>query len=206
MLSSCFYFGVLLTLPECQARTPTAGHASGSIWATDVPGWITAIGTAALAAGAIFTVIYAIKTFGAQARQVALLVKENNRQAEERRRAQAAGVYIGIRRDGNRLIQPAAFNSSELPVFDAQFWYSIPGGITGPDDLGMIMPGPVGLNGRQMPYDEAIEHAILTFRDAQGARWIRMPGGTLEEQARPTVRESLLEALRLPLTEPADGP
>ena len=103
-------------------------------------------------------------------------MEENNRQADERRRAQAAGVYIGIPRGGNRLVQPAAYNASSLPVFEAQFWYSIPGGITGPDDLGMIMPGPVGHNGRQMPYDEALEYAILTFRDAEGASWIRMPG------------------------------
>ena len=36
-----------------------------------------------------------------------------------------------------------------------------------PDDLGTIMPGPAGLNGRQMRYDQAVEHAILTFRDAR---------------------------------------
>ena len=161
----------------------------------DIPTWITAIATVGLLAGAIITAVYAVRTFGEQARQVALLVEENNRQANERRRAQAAAVYIGVQRAGNRLVQPAAYNASTLPVFDAEFWYSGPGGLSGPDDLGMIMPGPVGHNGQQMSYDEALRQAILTFRDADGGCWIRMPDGTLREQALPGARESVLAIL-----------
>jgi hypothetical protein len=59
----------------------------------------------------------------------------------------------------------------------------------------MITPGPVALNGRQMAYDEAVEHAILTFRDAEGVGWIRMPGGVLKEQSCSTARASVLDAL-----------
>jgi hypothetical protein len=170
MLPSCLYLYVLLNLPECQADTRTAGHVSGSIWATDVPGWITAIATAFLAVGAIFTIIYAVKAFRKQSQEVAILLKQSQRDEAERRRAQASSVFIGVPPRSNRLVQPGAYNASSVPVFDAQFWYSFPGGLDGPDDLGMIMPGPVGLNARQMSHHEALKYAILTFRDAEGAR------------------------------------
>jgi hypothetical protein len=45
--------------------TPHPTPAGDSVWATIVPTWITAVATAILAAGAIFTVIYAIKAFRA---------------------------------------------------------------------------------------------------------------------------------------------
>lgn len=108
-------------------------------------------------------------------------------------------MFIGVPHGGVRLVQPYAQNASDYPVFDAQFWYTIPDGISGPDDLGVIMPGPVVQNGRQMPEAEAREHAILTFRDAEGVRWVRMPDGTFKEQARATAHESALEALGLPM-------
>ena len=167
----------------------------------DIPTWITAIATVGLLGGAIITAIYAARAFRKQAAEVAILVEENNRQAAERRRAQAASVFIGLPIRGIRLVQPSAQNAGSLPVFDAQFWYSDPGGLSDPDDLGMIMPGPVGINGRQMPYDQAVQRAILTFRDAEGVRWIRMADGVLEEQIRPTARESVLASLGQPLPE-----
>jgi hypothetical protein len=156
---------------------------------------LTAVATVALAMLAIAAAIVAGTALRKQSRELAILVADNNRQARERRRAQAASVYIGLPLRGNRLVQPAANNASSLPVFDAQFWYSSTDGLSGPDDLGMIMPGPVGINGRQMRYDEAVKSAILTFRDAEGIRWIRMADGTLEEQTRPTARESIQAAL-----------
>jgi hypothetical protein len=36
---------------------------------------------------------------------------------------------------------------------------------------------------------------ILTFRDANGVSWIRMPGGALLEQTKPTARDSVIAAL-----------
>ena len=171
----------------------------------DIPTWITGIATAGLLVGAIITAVYAVKTFRGQAEQIAILRKENDRQADERRRAQAAAVYIGIPPRSIRLVQPAAYNASKVPVYDAQFWYSGPGGVDGPDNLGVIAPGPTGLNGRQIPYEEAVEHAILTFRDAEGARWVRMPGGALEPQTRPTARESVLAALGQPVPAAAES-
>ena len=59
-------FSVLLNLPACQAGAHAATAAVGSIWATDVPGWITALATVGLLIGAIITAVYAIKAFGKQ--------------------------------------------------------------------------------------------------------------------------------------------
>jgi hypothetical protein len=171
----------------------------------DIPTWISAIATIGLLIGAIVAARYAIKAFGKQATEVAILTEEAKRQAAERRKAQAAAVWIGVQPQGNRLVQPTAYNSSSLPIFDVQFWYSYPGQLTGPDDLGMIMPGPTGWNGRQMSYNEAIEHATLTFRDAEGVRWIRLPDGILKEQERDTARDSVLAALGEPLPVPAQA-
>jgi hypothetical protein len=79
---SCFDY-MLLNLPGCPAGTRTAGHASGSIWATDVPGWITALATAGLLIGAIITAIYAIRAFREQTKAVADQTKMLNVQSEQ---------------------------------------------------------------------------------------------------------------------------
>jgi hypothetical protein len=155
---------------------------------------LTAVATVALAVLALAAAIVAGIALRKQSRELATLIEENKQQAEDRRRSQALNVFIGIPPRSNRLVQPAAYNSSSVPVFDAQFWYPGPDRMIGPDDLGMIMPGPVGLNGRQMHYDDALEFATLTFRDAEGARWIRMPDGTLKAQERGTARDSVLAA------------
>jgi hypothetical protein len=61
-------------LPHAPAASHAVGHtvvqAAGSLWATDVPGWITAIGTALLAIFAILTTIYAVRAFRKQSQEV----------------------------------------------------------------------------------------------------------------------------------------
>ena len=47
-----------------------SGNAAGSIWATNVPGWITAVGTALLAVFAILTTIYAVRALRKQSQEV----------------------------------------------------------------------------------------------------------------------------------------
>lgn len=76
---------------------PAAQSMTGMLVAT----WITAFATAVLALGAIFTAWYAVRTFGRQAAEVALLEdqartdrEERRREAEEKRRRQAALVYV----------------------------------------------------------------------------------------------------------------
>lgn len=149
-LSCCRLPAVVLAgLVSKHARTLDAG----SIWATDVPAWIGTLATVGLLIGAIITAMYAIKAFRTQSEQLADQRKiserqtevlelqatelresldERERQAVERRRAQAVNVYIGLPLRGIRLVQPSAQNASSLPVFDAQFWYSGPDGLSDP--------------------------------------------------------------------------
>jgi hypothetical protein len=188
MLFSCFYFGVPVKLLGCQAGTHAAGRASGSIWATDVPGWITALATVGLLAGAIVTARYAIKAFGKQSEELATL-------QEERRMAQAARVYVTAPRDKVRLVHPSAANGSDLPIHDTQIWYADPGGLSGPEDLGIVLPGEAFPARRSFSAADVFTYTVLTFRDAFGVRWIRMPDGTLKGQTRPTARDSILAVL-----------
>jgi hypothetical protein len=132
---------------------------------------LTALATLGLAVLAPAAAVVAGLALRKQSRELTILAAENKRQAAERRRAQASSVFIGPPIRGIRMVQASAQNGSSFPVHDAQFWYYGPDGLSGPEDLGMIMPGPVGINGRQMRYEEAVERAILTFRDAEGLRW-----------------------------------
>lgn len=57
---------------------------------------LTAVATAILAGGAIVTSIFAILAFGKQSKEVALLQQQAKRDIDERRRAQAAKVYLEV--------------------------------------------------------------------------------------------------------------
>ena len=185
--------------------TPHPTPAGDSVWATIVPTWITAVATAILAAGAIFTVIYAIKAFRAQAKELVILVEQRDRDNAERRLAQAARVFTAIPRDPGTF-SPSAKNVSDLPAFDAQFWYSEPGGASGPDDLGTIRPGDTAYATLSLFRDDALARTILAFRDAAGVRWIRMPDGGLKDQSCATTRDSVLVALGVELPRPGLRP
>ena len=76
-------------------------------------GWITAIATAGLLIGATVTAVYAAKAFGKQAQEVGILLEQNKREAAERRRVQAARVFIGAPRDLVRLVHPYAQDASD---------------------------------------------------------------------------------------------
>jgi hypothetical protein len=62
---------------------------AGSIWAADVPGWITAVGTALLAVFAILTTIYAVRAFRKQSQEVSdqasMLQIQSEQLAEQRK-------------------------------------------------------------------------------------------------------------------------
>ena len=66
-----------------------SSDAAGSIWAIDVPTWITAIATAGLLVGAYFTARYAIKAFRAQSKEVsdqAAMLRVQSDQLKEQRK------------------------------------------------------------------------------------------------------------------------
>jgi hypothetical protein len=95
MLPSCFYVRVVLKLPGCQAGTHAA--ASGSIWATDVPGWITAAATAMLALFAVLTAYYARQAFLKQSKEVsdeAEMLRLQSEQLEEQRKINAEQTAV----------------------------------------------------------------------------------------------------------------
>jgi hypothetical protein len=112
-------FGSCYILPQlCSAHVSKhiGNQTGGSIWATIVPGWITAIATAGLLIGAIITAVYAVRAFGKQSQQLeekrpvnALQaedlresLKEREREAAERCRVQASRVFIWQEyREGN---------------------------------------------------------------------------------------------------------
>jgi hypothetical protein len=206
---------------------PVRADAAASVWPVDVPTWITAIATFGLLVGAIVTAVYARKAFLGQEAQLAeqrrineeqtLVLKlqaaelresteERQREAGRRHQAQASLVFTGVQNPGHRFSHPYAKNGSDFPVYDVQLWQAYPGGLSDPFDVGMIPPGGGGADGRDIPYRDALDGTVLTFRDAAGARWMRMPDGTIKEQEHDSARDSILTALGRPLpvpTEPA---
>lgn len=113
---------------------------------------LSAVATVALAVLALATAILAGLALRKQSREVAILVEENTRQAAERRRTQAARVFIGVPYDPPRLVSPYARNASDFPVFGAQFWYSGAQELAGPDELGVILPGKDSSAQRTLPH------------------------------------------------------
>jgi hypothetical protein len=163
---------------------------------------LTAVATVALAVLALAAAIVAGIALGKQSRQLAILAKQENRDIAERYKAQAARVYAAVEDKRPQYSRLLAENGSDFPVYDAQFWRPRPDGLTGPDNLGMIPANGRVTLGRPVYYED-LAKTVLTFRDAAGARWIRMPDGTLEEQTRDNAHDSILAALGRPLPGPA---
>jgi hypothetical protein len=143
---------------------------------------LTAIATIVLAVFAIVTAWYARKAFRAQSQEVGLLLEQAKRDTDERRRAQASRVFLGAPPDEGTIVSPYARNASDFPVYDAQVWYVEPGTITGPDILGIILPGQTSPAMRAFDPPEALTYAYLTFRDAEGIYWTRGPAGDFRER------------------------
>jgi hypothetical protein len=130
--------------------------------------------------------------------------KERQREAEERRRSQAAGVTAWLADHehplgGRRLLAAVLSNQSDQPIYDVQanLWYmeerrlgtewtpTVGGGsmvikiVTPHADL------QVGINERARPYpeedDERAFAASIIFTDAARNRWERTPSGALNQ-------------------------
>jgi hypothetical protein len=89
---------------------------------SDLSAEITAVATAALAVFAIVTAILAFLAFRKQALEVGLLLEENERDVTERRKAQAALVYLVTSGDIMRPFRLDAVNASDLLAYDVQVW------------------------------------------------------------------------------------
>jgi len=147
---------------------------------------LTAVATLALAILALAAAVLAGLAFWKQSQEVGLLLEQNKRDTDERRRAQAARVFFFVRPPGDEdTALPYARNASELPVYDAvvtapQFhgltiWSAAPWG------PGTIMPGETVPIRGELPPDPA-SRLRLTFRDSAGITWQREPDGTLTER------------------------
>src|SRR5947207_8597068 len=142
----------------------------------------TAVATAVLAAFAVITGIFAFLAYRKQSQEVGVLLKQNEREADERQRAQAARVFTGAPRDQARLVRAYVQNASHAPVYDVQLFYSRSDSkFSGPDDLGVIMPDEVISGSRDFSANDALAKTWLTFQDAAGVYWVRNPLGTLRE-------------------------
>jgi len=143
-----------------------------------------------------------------QANELRESLEERKREAVDRRSAQASRVSLAVKmldtgrtagddRNGFRL-EATVVNASEQqqPICDVRLYY-----YRGPEGYGM--PNPE-LLGTVLNWEKEIRHrdylpgsapedcgAVLTFRDAAGIRWTRMPDGALSEQSSATVRESI---------------
>jgi hypothetical protein len=145
---------------------------------------LTAVATVVLAAGAIVTAVFAYLALRKQSREVSLLLEQNERDTDERRKAQAARVFLATPRDNEYSPSPYVRNASELPIYDAEVRLSgLEAGHT--QSLGTIMPGIEVPVSHVLNPDQAVRPAILTFRDAAGITWGRMPDGRLFETLPP---------------------
>jgi hypothetical protein len=167
------------------------------------PTWITAIATAVLAVFAIITAIFAIKAFRKQSAEVGLLQKQAEREAEERRWAQATLVYVSAKiiyaRSGAVADDAAAgpittalavaaevHNTSEQPVYDSRIHWVVkarggPVQAGAEVTVGTLAPGGYHRNQREVPDGTAADRFIPVayFRDARGLRCTVLPDGHL---------------------------
>jgi len=155
---------------------------------------LTAVATLALAILALAAAGFAGLAFWRQSQEVRLLQQQNKQDIDERRIAQAARVFLAAQEEPPFMVSPRAHNASDLPIYDAQIWYAEPGGVSGPEEVGMIMPGHAARAEQSFSFKDALKTFTLTFRDAAGVLWVRLPDGHLTEQAGPTPRDSILAA------------
>jgi len=124
---------------------------------------LTAVATSVLAAFAIVTAVYAIRAFGEQSKEVAILAQQNERDIAEPHQAQTARVFIGVDDTRPRYSNPYAKNGSDFPVYDAQIWRAHPSGLTAPVDFGMIPPGDRSALNAQVRYQYALSSVRISW-------------------------------------------
>ncbi len=173
------------------------------------PTWITAVAAVILAVGAIVTSVFAIRALGQQSRQLRdqqmihaklaellpLLAEELRDSLRERKRAQAAQVFIEVDRipsargtgsghdepDPPWRLRAKVRNTSRQPIHDLHvIWQRGMVRMGKPDRAARLMPEATGA-----PVDPAILGALLAFRDAAGVRWAVREDGTLTDVVAP---------------------
>jgi hypothetical protein len=148
---------------------------------------ITAVATAVLALFAIVTAWYARRAFLKQSAEVTMLQQDRQREAGERRRAQAAQVFTCV---GERPVhagdppQAAAFvrNTSRQPVYNISMGW----GVTGQQRWPVLLPdGEHVIPGAGSSVGDGTVPIWIEFRDAAGVRWRATNRGELTDVPEP---------------------
>jgi len=142
---------------------------------------ITAVATAVLAVFAVVTAGYARKAYRGQSAELTLLQEQAGRDIEQRRRVQAAKVFVAA--GGIPPFAPSTVrisNASEQPIYDlAASWADG----ADPVRLPVLMPGePYAFSAGWQDAAGKMPPVWLDFRDAAGVRWRTTSRGELTER------------------------
>jgi hypothetical protein len=169
----------------------------------DVATWILAITTLLAFLAAAFAGLVAYFAFQAQSEEVSILKDQEERAAEERRRGQAARVYLtektspeqpaiphSVQMPGGRAVRGQSVvvtvhNTSQQPVYDLRIHWvdaatKVQAGIE--DQRGTLGPSDTAESEREIPGNVTVGqfHAVAYFRDAAGLRWTLTTDGQLQ--------------------------
>lgn len=138
-----------------------------------------------------------------QASELKDSISERQAAREQRHRAQAARVFISQEvvladkttawfeakagREAPPSVTATVHNKSDDPAYNVQLrWHrgSASHGDPNPESLPPVMPGGTASRLREFPADSDFDRdgAVVVFRDAAGATWLRRPDGDLQEQ------------------------
>jgi hypothetical protein len=170
--------------PILHAVQSDGGASVSILWAT----WITALATAGLLIGAFITAIYAAKALRKQSEEVTLAREQAERDIQERRRAQAAGVFIviatGVAANPGVLLEAQASNTSRQPVYDIEVqWRTSDGQFGQPAAKPQLLPQEMTTFPQHWTADQGITGlgVSIAFRDAAGIHWQTTDRGELTE-------------------------
>ena len=91
-----------------------------------------------------------------------------------------------VRPDAGHLVRPYVKNTSDLPVYDARIGYTDLDDTADREYLRMIMPVGTQSAAREFSSDlDALDCTSVTFRDAAGVWWTRMPPGEPKDESFP---------------------
>jgi len=151
---------------------------------------ITAVATIVLAAGAVVSAIFAFLAFRKQSIEVKALLEERRTEATERHREQAVRILLWEERTSRshepggepiHVILAHIRNASNHPIYDVTLYWYHNGKIAGNAYvLGHFIPGQETVVEHE-DLDNIGPHAVLEFRDINGAEWQARPNGTLKE-------------------------
>ena len=138
----------------------------------------TAVATGVLALFAIVTAVFAFLAFRKQSNEVGLLVEQADREAEDRRKAQAAKVFVAVGGLTPDMADEVRMrNSSDQPIYDLAASCADGAEL---QRVPHLMPGDEYLFFAAAPADAAVPPvAWLDFRDAAGLRWRTTSRGQL---------------------------